>query len=318
MEDKITIGKIKKIPLRNLWKKEDKDFSKWLEENISYLNEILDFDITIESREGNVGPFKVDLYGEDNFGNKVIIENQLEKTDHDHLGKIITYLTNLGANTAIWITSKPVEEHTKAVEWLNETTPDNISFYLIKIEAIRIESQSLAAPLFTIIKEPSKESKQIGAEKKEYAERYTLRKEFWTKLLEEAKKETDLYENITPNIYHWIGTGAGRSGISYNFVITNRYASCEIYFDRGPEFIEPNINKIRFDKLLRHKEEIEKEFGEELNWERLDNRRASRISIRFKEADLRDKEKWDSVQRKMIETMIKIEKVFRKYIRNLE
>ena len=96
-----SIGKIKKVPLRELWKKEDKDFTKWLEENIDYLNDIIDFDISIESREENVGPFRVDLYGEDNNGNKVIIENQLEKTDHTHLGQIITYLTNLEAKTAI-------------------------------------------------------------------------------------------------------------------------------------------------------------------------------------------------------------------------
>ena len=89
------IGKIKKVPLRELWKKEDKDFTEWLETEIDYLNEILDIDITIESREEKVGPFKVDLYGEDNYGNKVIIENQLEKTDHDHLGNIQTYMINL-------------------------------------------------------------------------------------------------------------------------------------------------------------------------------------------------------------------------------
>lgn len=127
----ISIGKIKKVSLRELWKKEDKHFTKWLEENIDYLNDVIDIDISIESREENVGPFRVDLYGEDNNGNKVIIENQLEKTDHTHLGQIITYLTNLEAKTAIWISSEPVEEHEKAIEWLNETTPDDISFYLI-------------------------------------------------------------------------------------------------------------------------------------------------------------------------------------------
>lgn len=313
-----SIGKIKKVSLRELWQKEDKDFTRWLEENIEYLNEVLDIDISIESREEKVGPFKVDLFGEDNFGKKVIIENQLEKTDHDHLGKIITYLTNLEANTAIWITSKPTEEHIKAIEWLNEITPDDIAFYLIKIEAIKIESQPLAAPLFTVIKGPSRESKQIGAEKKEYAQRHILRKEFWTQLLEKAKEKTKLHANVSPSIYSWIGTGAGKSGIGYNYVITNKYASCEIYLDRGKEFEDPNINKIRFDKLFKHKDEIEKEFGGKLNWERLEDRRASRISVHFEGIGLKDKDKWDALQEKMIETMIRLEKVFRKYIRQLD
>jgi len=315
--DKKVIGKIKKVPLRELWEKEDKDFTKWLEENIEYLNDILDFDLSVISREEPVGPFKVDLFAEDNFGNKVIIENQLEKTNHEHLGKVITYLTNLEANTAIWIVSKPVDEHAKAIEWLNETTPDDISFYLIKIEAIKIGSQPVAAPLFTIIKGPTSELKQLGKEKKKDAERHILRKEFWAQLLEKAKEKTTLYSNITPSRYHWIGTGAGKQGITYSFVITNKYASCEIYFDKGREFEEPNVNKIRFDQLYKHKNEIEKAFGGKLNWERLNNRRASRISSRFEGVGLKDKNKWNDLQDQMIDAMIRLEKAFKKHIRQL-
>ena len=312
------IGKIKKVPLRELLKKEDKDFTKWLEDNILYLNEVIGLDITIEKSEEKAGPFRVDLYGEDNFGNKVIIENQLEKTDHDHLGKIITYLTNLEANIAIWITSEPIEEHIKAIEWLNEIAPDNISFFLIKIEAIKIESQPMAAPLFTIVKGPTRESKQIGEEKKEYAQRHILREEFWTQLLEKAKQKTRLHANVSPSIYSWIGTGAGKSGIGYNYVITNKYASCEIYLDRGKDFEEPNINKIRFDKLFKHKDEVEKEFGDKLNWERLEDRRASRISVHFVGIGLKDKDRWNELQEGMINTMIRLEKAFKSFIKELD
>ncbi|MFC1600338.1 DUF4268 domain-containing protein, partial [Patescibacteria group bacterium] len=217
MQNKKKIGKIKKIPSRDIWPKEDRDFTRWLEENIEYLNDILDFDITIESREEKVGPFNVDLFGEDSEGNKVIIENQLEKTDHDHLGKLITYLTNLEANIGIWISTNPRSEHIKAIEWLNETSPEDIFFYLIKIETIKIDSQPLAAPLFTIVKGPSEEAKLIGQEKQQHAERHLLRKDFWTKLLENAKEKTKLFSNISPSIHHWIGTGAGRAGMGYNF-----------------------------------------------------------------------------------------------------
>jgi hypothetical protein len=318
VEESKKIGKIIKVRLRELWKKEDKDFTTWLEENIDFLNDILDFDLNIISREEKVGPFRVDLYAEDNYGNKVIIENQLEKTDHDHLGKVITYLTNLGANSAIWITSKPTEEHTKAIEWLNEITPNNIAFYLIKIEAIRIENQPVAAPLFTIINSPTIEAKQIGEEKKEYAQRHIVRKEFWTKLLEKAKEKTSLYSNVSPNIYSWIGTGAGKSGIGYNLTITNRKGGCEVYLDRGKEFADPNINKIRFDKLINKKEEIEQDFGGKLNWERLDNKRASRISIYFENGTLKDKETWEDLQGKMVDAAIRLEKAFKEHIKKLD
>jgi hypothetical protein len=312
------IGKIAKVPLRELWRREDADFTRWLEKNIDYLNDVLDLDLSIIAREKEVGPFKVDLYAEDGYGHKVIIENQLKKTNHEHLGKIITYLTNLEANTAIWITSDPVDEHVEAIEWLNEYSPGDISFYLIKVEAIKIGLQPIAAPLFTVISGPSEESKQFGGEKKEYAERHLLRKEFWANLLEKAKEKTDLFSNVSAGTHSWIATGAGKSGIRYGFYVTYRNVGCEIYFDRGKEFVEPNINKKRFDSMYKHKNEIEKEFGGKLKWERLENRRASRISIAFEGKGLKDKGDWYQLQEMMIDAMIRLERATKKYIMQLD
>jgi len=314
----VQIGKMIKIPLREIFKKEDKDFTRWLEENIDYLNDILDFDITVEKREEKVGSFKVDLLGTDSSGNKVIIENQLEKTNHDHLGKLLTYLINLDARVAIWITGEPVKEHVKVIDWLNENAPEFMSFYLIKIETIKIESQPLVTPLFTIVAQPTEEAKAFGLEKKEFSKRHLLRKQFWTQLLDKSNEKTPLHSNISPTIYSWIGTGAGKSGISYNYNITYKYGGCEVYLDKGKEFAEPNINKIRFDKLVKHKDEIENEFGGKLNWERLDNKRASKISFKFMGNYLLYKNKWDNLQNKMIEYMIRLEKAFRRYIKELE
>ncbi len=158
----------------------------------------------------------------------------------------------------------------KTINWLNENTPDDISFYLIKVEAIRI-GESAAAPLFSIIAEPTEIAKDIGHEKQEYAARHHSRKEFWTQLLEKAKNRTPLHSNISPVIYSWVGTGAGKSGIGYNYGVTNTYGTSEVYLDRGKDF--PNLNKERFDELYKHKDEIEKAFGDKLTWERLDKKR---------------------------------------------
>jgi hypothetical protein len=192
-----------------------------------------------------------------------------------------------------------------------------VAFYLIKIEAYKIGNSDPAAK-FSIIAGPSEESETIGKEKKKYAKRHVLRKKFWTELLEKSKSRTNLYTNISPSMYSWIGTGAGKSGISYNYSITNKFANCEIYFDRGKDFTEPNINKARFDQLYKHKDKIEKEFGGNLTWERLNNKRACRISIKFDKVGLKDEEKWDKLQDKMIDAMIRLEKVFRDYIRKLK
>lgn len=313
MKNKINIGKIdkiRKVSLRELWEKEDKDFTKWLEKNIDYLNDVLGLDIHIISRGENVGPFKVDLYGEDSNGHKVIIENQLEKTDHTHLGQIITYLTNLEANTAIWITSDPVEEHVKAVEWFNETTPDDIAFYLIKIEAIKIGSGQIAAPLFTIIQQPTLLGKQIGAEKKEYAERHVLREKFWKQFLLEINKKNRLCVNINPSTDAWIGIGIGLTGVGLNLVISRRYARVEIYINRG----EKNENKRIFDMLYSMKNKIERDFGEKLIWEKMEDNVTSRIKHELSGVNITNELDWPKMNNFMINSLEKMHKAFKEPI----
>jgi len=148
----IDIGKLTRVPLREVWKHEAHDFTQWMEENIDVLNSVLDFDLVNVDREQAAGSFSVDLVAEDENGGTIIIENQLEKSNHDHLGKLITYLTAMSARAAIWIVSEPRPEHVAAVAWLNDSS--SAAFYLIKVEAIRI-GESPAAPLLTVIVGPS-------------------------------------------------------------------------------------------------------------------------------------------------------------------
>ena len=318
MKENTSIGKIKKVPLREIWKKEDKEFTKWLEENIDYLCDVLGFNLNVIKREEKVGPFKLDLFAEDDDDNKVIVENQLEKTDHDHLGKVLTYMINLEANTAIWITKESREEHIQVIEWLNKYSPGDVSFYLIKLEAIRIGDQPIAAPLFTIVTGPTIEAKQLGEEKIESAQRYKLRKDFWTRLLAKAKDKTSLHSNVSPSKYSYIATGAGKSGVAYIYEVTYKNGRVVVYFDKGKENEDVLLNKKRFDQLSKYKEEIEKEFGEKLLWERLDDRKASRISYTFEGIGLKDENTWDEIQDNMIDAMIRLENATKKYIGKLD
>lgn len=308
------ISRTKKVSLRELWQDEAKDFTTWLEKNIDYLNEKVGFEITIRQREKRIGDFFVDLVGENENG-LVVIENQLGQTNHDHLGKILTYLSMIGAKTAVWITSAPREEHIKAIEWLNEVTPRDYAFYLIKLEAIRIEN-SPAAPLFSVVAGRKEIIKEAGKEKRELAERHYAQKEFWTLLLERAKDKTDLFRNISPGFNQWIGIGGGRAGIRFNFTIFKKNAGCEIYFDAGKD--SARLNKRRFDELFQKRDEIEAKLGRKLEWQRLDNYRASRIKIEINGMGLQDKERWPELQDKMIETMIKMKEVFEPYIKTLK
>ncbi|NQT22731.1 MAG: DUF4268 domain-containing protein [Candidatus Omnitrophica bacterium] len=307
------VGKIERVPLREVWKKEAKDFTTWLFDNLEVLGEELEMDLSPDEKEKSVGSFSADITAEDISGNKVLIENQLEKTDHDHLGKILTYVSNLDAKVAVWVSSNPRPEHQTAIEWLNETG-SGVRFYLVKIEAYRIGKSEPAAK-FTVVTGPSEKTEIVGDEKKEMAERHRLRYDFWKSLLEKSKQKTKLHSNISPGTANWVGAGSGMRGLGFNYAVTNKFGQAELYIDRGKDSEEEN-QKI-FDQLHSKKDEIEKDFGGKLRWERLDDRRACRISRRFESTGLKDFDQRDKLQSDMIDAMVHLEKALKKHIRAL-
>ena len=215
--DAHSVGKLERVALREVWKHEAHNFTQWLQENIDVLNSALNLSLVNVDREQAAGDFSIDLVAEDEGGGTVIIENQLGKSDHDHLGKLVTYLTGLGAKAAIWIVSDPRPEHIAAVAWLNESS--SADFFMVKVEAVRI-GDSPPAPLFTLLVGPSEETKQVGQAKKELAERYGVRKRWWTQLVERSAKVSRLHAHITPGEYSWIGTSSGVRGLNLNYVVT--------------------------------------------------------------------------------------------------
>lgn len=309
----MNISKIEIVPIRDAFRHEALDFTGWLEKNIDALCDRLGFNLTVLEREKAVGSFNVDLLCEDESGNTVIVENQLERTDHDHLGKVLTYMVNLEAKTAIWVATDVRQEHQRVIEWLNEGTAADISFYFVKVEAIRI-GDSPYAPLFTVLARPDEQIREIGEQKKEIAERHILREMFWTQLLERSKSITPLGSNRSPTRDHWLAIASGRSGINYNYLILQDGAGIDLYIDVG----DYEKNKHIFDQFLAEKDVIEQEFGEPLDWRRLDNRRTSRIVRVYKDiGNLHQQEHWETVQDTLIDAMIRLDKVFRGRIRNM-
>ena len=229
-EKKTTIIPLEPVPLEKAFPNESKDLTPWLAENIEALGDRLGLKLSIEQREKAVGDFRVDLLCQDSEGHKVIIENQVEETDHDHLGKLLTYLVNLDAKIAIWVTSNPRTEHQKVIEWLNEASPNDTAFYLVKVEAVKT-GEDIVSPLFSVLAKPDLQTKEIGEDKKEWAERHFKRLEFWKSLLEHSKEKTKLFSNIAPGKEHWLGTGAGKSGVSFNYTVLMDSGSAELYID---------------------------------------------------------------------------------------
>jgi hypothetical protein len=130
-ESRKPIGRLTIESVRKAFPNEARDFTRWLEAHIEDLSKRLGMDLTVVEREKEVGDFNVDLLCEDDQGRRVIIENQLERTNHDHLGKLLTYLVNLEASVAIWLATEPRPEHQKVIDWLNESTAADLSFYLV-------------------------------------------------------------------------------------------------------------------------------------------------------------------------------------------
>lgn len=305
------VGRLDRVPLREVWKHEALDFTPWLERNPDALSEVLDFPLENIERERSAGDFSVDLVGEDLSGGIVVIENQLEKSDHDHLGKLVTYLAALEASAAIWIVSEPRPEHVGAVTWLNES--QSASFYLVKVEAIRI-GPSPAAPLLTLITGPSRETREVGAEKQERAERHDLRELFWATLLEKANATTNLHSTVSPGKETWLQAGSGRSGVHFTYYVRQRNAGAYLVLEGDDQ----QQNHARFEHLLKQKDEIEIDFGQPLNWDRQETRKSCRIGVELDTGGYRnEQEEWPSIQAAMIDAMSGLERSFRSRVAEL-
>lgn len=305
------VGRLERVPLRAVWTHEAYDFTRWLQDNIDVLNEALDITLVNVDREQAAGSFSIDLVAEDEGGGKVIIENQLEKSNHDHLGKLITYLTALNARAAIWIVSEPRPEHVAAMSWLNDSS--SAAFYLVKVEAVRIGS-SPPAPLLTVIVGPSEDKSDVAATNKEFSERYDLRQRWWQRLL--AHPDAKLHAHLAPTVYHWLGVTSGIRGLGFNYAVWGDECGAELYIDRGKN--SGSENKAIFDQLFASKDQIETIFGGALNWERLDAKRACRIGFTVQGGYRTPEEEWDAAQTACVQGMNKLEAALRPHLKTLK
>ncbi len=302
------------MPLRDVWRHEALGLTAWLEENIDVVGEITGLGLGNVNRERAVGDFNVDLTAEDtDSGRVVVIENQLERSDHDHLGKVITYLAGIGGQVAIWIVKQARSEHVKAITWLNESMQGIAEFYLLQIEAVRI-AESPPAPLLTKIVGPDETTREVAASKRERSEQASLRQQFWSSLLSRAKGRTKLHSNISPSDDTWIAAGSGVGGVTYNYVANQFQHRIELYIDKGKG--NEAENRRIFDRLHSHREQIEQRAGGSFNWDPLDGRQACRITRTFGSGGYRSPEsEWPAMQDEMIDAMIQLERGIGPYLR---
>jgi len=314
MSDKL--GRLEKIDLRKFWKDEARDFTPWLasEENIELLSETLDIDLEVEGTEVPVGIFKVDILAKDINNNKVvIIENQLEKTDHDHLGKIITYASGLGAEIVVWISRAITEEHRKAIDWLNDITGEDIAFFGLEIELWKI-NQSPPAPKFNIVCSPNEWAKMAkrSSTHNNPTEGSLLKQAFWSSFKEFMEERGTFLKLRKPHPQHWYSIAVGRSKFEIDLTVRTQRPriGCELY-------ISGEQAKKAFGDLLKDKEEIEHELGEKLDWQELPKARDCRIALYKIGANIEKREEWNDYFEWLGEKAEKFHKVFSKRVKRL-
>ena len=302
------IGKITRVPLRDVWKHEALDFTRWLEENIDILADATGLDLATADREQAAGDFSVDLVAEDAAGNTVVVENQLERSNHDHLGKVLTYLVAFDARTAVWIVSDPRPEHVAAIAWLNESS--SAEFFLLKLEAIQI-GDSQPAPLLTKIVGPSEEARRVGRTKQELAGRHAVRYRFWEGLLSRAAQRTRLHSAISPSSGNWVGTSANLHGLNLNYSVVQHETRITLYIDKDRD--TGDLNKEIFRHFASHRGEIEEGFGGPLSWDAAEGRRYCRIQASVSGGYL-DEDRWPDIHDAAVDAMIRLEAAVRPYL----
>ncbi|MBI4243215.1 MAG: DUF4268 domain-containing protein [Planctomycetes bacterium] len=306
---KQNLAKLKKIDLRDVWGIEP-DFTNWLaqKENLDLLSEEIGVDIKPIKTEANIGQFKVDILAEEEIsGRKIIIENQLEDTNHDHLGKIITYASGYDAEIIIWVVRDVREEHQRAVEWLNEHTDEKTGYFLIKVELWQIEGSN-PAPKFEILVSPNEWAKAIKASPAggELSDTKLQQLDFWTKFKGFVRAKDTHIRLQTPRPQHWYDVSMGSSEAHVALTINSRenLLGCEIYISR---------NKELFNFLQEHKGEIEKEIGEQAEW--VDAAVASRTKIKKKVSDLFSQSEAENYFAWLYEKTVLFQKVFSRHFR---
>lgn len=258
------LGKMIKVDdLRTVWKHEARDFSKWLaqEENLALLSETVGIDLILQETESSVGKFSVDLFAtEEGTGRKVIIENQLEDTNHDHLGKIITYASGKCAEVIIWIVKRARDEHIQAIEWLNQHTDQNIGFFLLEIELWKIDN-SVAAPKFSIIEKPNDWAKTMKVVEG-LTDQKKLQLEYWQAFAEYAFQKPEFKREFSqrkaqPQSWYSVSVGSSTYHVSFVVNTQKKRIVTEVYISG---------DKDAFEQFKSHAAEIEKEMGLPVEW----------------------------------------------------
>lgn len=311
----INLGELKKVPVRREWRNESNDFTPWLaeEKNLEKLSKAIGLELELVSTEVSAGPYSADILAKDVLNDEyVVIENQLDKTDHDHLGKSVVYASALDASSIVWIATQFTDEHRKALDWLNDNTSDELLFFGVLLELWQIDS-SRPAVKFNVVSKPAKLAKQIRGSRSsgELTDMQKDKLAFWQSFAN--KLELNKIPSVqTPRPSYWFDVSLGKSHIHLSNTVS--FTKNEI---KVRVYIGNKIAPIILPQLLDRKEEIESLIGHNLIWDPNEDARDKVITLK-KNVNLSDKKKWDEYINWFVEKTVKFRVVFSEIIKELD
>jgi len=319
------LGRLEKVDLRNAWPSESGNFTPWLaqSENLKLLSETINIELELNAQEKNVGPFRADILCRDTASDDhwVLIENQLERTDHSHLGQLMTYAAGLKAATIVWIAERFTEEHRAALDWLNEITGERFAFFGLEVELWRIGNSSMA-PKFNIISKPNDWTRTVQSSTAaggEISEVKQAQLQFWIAFKNYMEQKKSFIRCQKPFPQNWTNHSIGRSGFHLASIASAWNSETNTY---DPEIrvelvMDDNNAKKYFALLIGQKEQIELEFGQSLIWHNPSDTKAAKIYVR-QAADFYDAEKWPEQHEWLRINLEKMHQVFAARIKQLD
>ncbi len=307
------LSKIRKLNLRDIWSKEASDFTPWLAENIAELGEALGMELELEDQEASVGDFSLDLLAKDlGSGRTVVIENQLTQTDHNHLGKLLTYASGFDASVVVWVAEEIREEHRQALEWLNQRTDSNTDFFGVVVEVLQIDDSKPAFNFKPIVFPNEWQKTKRSQAARGSSARGDAYREYFQPLIDELRERHKFTGARVAQPQNWYAFSSGVSGFHVNAVFAGKNTvRVELYIDCG----DRDENKSMFDFLFDNRNSVEKECGFALIWERLDEKRASRVYINRSGSIESNADELDEIRKWQIEKLLIFKKVFAPLIR---
>jgi len=315
-----SLGRLERVGVRDVWQTEANDFTPWLaqEENITILSDAIGIELEVEAQEKEVGPFRADILCKDTAtANWVLIENQLEKTDHTHLGQLMTYAAGLHAVTIVWIAERFTEEHRAALDWLNEITDDRFNFFGLEIELWRI-GDSPIAPKFNVVCKPNDWSKTVAnaassLATEELTQTKKLQLEYWTSLRDYIDEQGSSIRCQKPLPQYWTNFAIGRAGFWIEAFANTRdkRIGLSLVLD-GP------LAGKRLDTLQQAREEIESAVGQPLDWTNDPEKKQRRIYLRSPDTDPMIRDDWPNQHKWLLEKIELFRKVFGTRVKTLD